>query len=32
MSGFMEPGKCSSLVITLSNCTSLLRGGLVEEE
>jgi hypothetical protein len=32
MSGFMGLGKLSSLVTTLSNHTSLLRGGLVEGE
>jgi hypothetical protein len=32
MSGFMGPDKPSSLVTTLSNYLSLLRGGLFEEE
>jgi hypothetical protein len=32
MSGFMGPGKPSSLVTTLLNLTSLLQGGLVEGE
>jgi hypothetical protein len=32
MSGFMGPGKPSSLVTTLSNHTSLLQGSLLERE
>jgi hypothetical protein len=31
MSGFMGSGKPSSLVTTLSNCRSLLQGGLWRE-
>jgi hypothetical protein len=32
MLDFMRPGKPSSPVTTLSNCTSLLQGGLLEGE
>jgi hypothetical protein len=32
MSSFMGPGKPSSPVTTLSNCTSLLHGGLLKGE